>query len=154
MTEPTAAALNNTLEIAPALANVNFDFSLWKVQGKSFLGLPGYSFFGLTHCGRFIGVMGSEDEQIQLLREVARDVQANAGFENHHLIIRYKHRYQDSSNFFSEYATALPLLRNSIKRDAHGRSSLVDLAHPAERDTAKLFVLFEEGRIDHIVLVR
>ena len=36
----TAAALNNTLEIAPALANINFDFSLWKVQApKEFDGV-------------------------------------------------------------------------------------------------------------------
>ena len=34
------AAVNNTLEIAPALANINFDFSLWKVEApKEFEGV-------------------------------------------------------------------------------------------------------------------
>lgn len=38
--EITPAPLNNTLEIAPALANVNFDFSLWKVEApKEFNGV-------------------------------------------------------------------------------------------------------------------
>ena len=93
--------------------------SLGRKHGKSFLGLPGYSLFGLTHRGVFVGIMESEDEQIQFLREVARDVQATAGLANHHLIIRYKHRSQHSSKSFHEYATALPLLRNSTKRDAY-----------------------------------
>ncbi|KAG6990912.1 hypothetical protein G7Y79_00060g092160 [Physcia stellaris] len=36
----TSAAVNNTLEIAPALANINFDFSLWKtVAPKEFDGV-------------------------------------------------------------------------------------------------------------------
>lgn len=36
----TTAPLNNILEIAPALATVNFDFSLWKVEApKEFNGV-------------------------------------------------------------------------------------------------------------------
>ena len=92
--------------------------SLGRKDGKSFLGLPKCSFFGLTNRGRFVGIMGSEDEQIRFLRGVAREVQATAGFEYHHLFIRYKHRCRHSSKVFYEFATALPLLRNSIKRDA------------------------------------
>ena len=93
--------------------------SLGRKHGKRFLGLPNHPLFGLTHRGLFVGVIKSEDEQIQFLREVAREVQAAAGFENHHFVIRYKHRYQHLSRSFYEYATALPLLRRSWKRDAH-----------------------------------
>ena len=92
--------------------------SLGRKHGKSFLGLPDYPFFGLTRRGRFVGMMESEDEQIQFLREVAKEVQATAGLENHHTIIRYKHRCQYPSTSFYEYATALPLLRKSTKRNA------------------------------------
>ena len=95
--------------------------SLGRKHGKRFLGLPDQPLFGLTHRGLFVGVIKSEDEQIQFLREVAREVQAAAGFENHHFVIRYKHRCQDLSRSFYEYATALPLLRRSWKRDAHER---------------------------------
>ena len=35
-----------------------------------------------------------------------------------------------------------------------GRTSLVDLAHPAEDDTARVFTIFEESRFDHDVVVR
>ena len=62
--------------------------------------------------------MESENEQIQFLRGVAKDVQEAAQFENHHLVIRYKHRCQYSGVSFYEYATALPLLRKSTKRNA------------------------------------
>ncbi len=97
--------------------------SLGRKHGKSFLGLPDSSFFGLTHRGNFVGVMKSEDEQIEFLRQVARDVKATAGLENHHFVIRYKHRCWYSSDSFYEYATALPLLRKSTKRDANEHES-------------------------------
>ena len=36
----TAATLSNNLEVAPALANLNFDFALWKVEApKEFDGV-------------------------------------------------------------------------------------------------------------------
>ena len=94
--------------------------SLGRKHGKNFLGLPKYSLFGLTRRGYFVGTMKNEDERIQFLREVAREIQATAGLENHHLIIRYKHRCLHSTKSFYEYATALPLLRKSIKRNVAG----------------------------------
>ena len=99
--------------------------SLGRKHGKSFLGLPDKPLFGLTHRGTFVGIMKSVDEQIWFLREVARDVQVTAGLENHEIVIRYQYRCQHSKQSFYEYATALPLLRNSIKRDAQddGRQS-------------------------------
>ena len=93
--------------------------SLGSKHGKRFLGLPNQPLFGLSHRGLFVGVIQSENEQIEFLREVAREVQAAAGFENHHFVIRYKHRCQGLSASFYEYATALPLLRKSWKRNAH-----------------------------------
>ena len=94
--------------------------SLGRKHGKNFLGLPKDPLFGLTYRGKFVGIIKNEDERIQLLREVAREIQATAGLDNHHLIIRYKHRCLNSTKSFYEYATALPLPRKSTKRDAQG----------------------------------
>ena len=94
--------------------------SLGRRHGKNFIGLPKHSLFGLTRRGQFVGIMKNEDERIQFLREVAREIQAIAGLENHDLIIRYKHRCLHSTKSFYEYASALPLPRKSTEGNAHG----------------------------------
>ena len=90
---------------------------LGRRHGQNFLGLPKHSLFGLTHHGSFVAIMQSEDEQIQYLRQVAKEVQATSGLENHHLIIRYKHQFPNRLLGYYEFATALPLPRKSTKRN-------------------------------------
>ena len=89
-------------------------------HGKTFLGTPAAPFFGFLEHGSFLNILASEEERIEILRNVGKHLAERMGIDGSQIFIRYKHELSDSSWVY-EYATALPY-HTGKKRKADGTS--------------------------------
>ncbi|KAL8789827.1 MAG: hypothetical protein Q9213_000895 [Squamulea squamosa] len=95
--------------------------SLGRKHGKTFLGTPFSSCFGLLEQGGFVALMADEEEQIGLLRKVGKSMAEQMGIDSSQMFIRYKHRLS-ATCWIYEYTTVIPYC-TSRKRKADGTSS-------------------------------
>lgn len=89
---------------------------LGRRYGKAFLGLPKAPMFNLLELGSFASLIETDDDRIDFLRKVAEDIRREMRLESHQIFIRYKHTCMGSNKTVHEYATAVPLIRHSVKR--------------------------------------
>lgn len=94
--------------------------ALGRKHGKTFLGSPAAPCFGLLEHGSFVNILASEEERIEILRNVGKHLAERMGIDGSQIFIRYKHALSDSSWVY-EYATALPY-HTGKKRKADGTS--------------------------------
>ncbi|CAL8576871.1 hypothetical protein XPA_002738 [Xanthoria parietina] len=67
-----------------------------------------------------VNILASEEERIEILRNVGKHLAERMGIDGSQIFIRYKHELSDSSWVY-EYATALPY-HTGKKRKADGTS--------------------------------
>ncbi|KAI4119608.1 MAG: hypothetical protein LQ345_000513 [Seirophora villosa] len=101
--------------------------SLGRKHGKTFLGTPSAPVFGLLERGRFIDMIASEEERIEMLRKVGKHMAEQMRIDSSHIFIRYKHELSKSCWVY-EYATAIPY-NTSRKRKADGTSCSTQSHH-------------------------
>ncbi|KAL8672969.1 MAG: hypothetical protein Q9168_002602 [Polycauliona sp. 1 TL-2023] len=101
--------------------------SLGRKHGKTFLGTPAAPCFGLLEHGSFVNIVASEEERIDLLREVGRRVAEQMRLQSPQMFIRYKHRLSESSWVY-EYASAIPYI-TGWKRKADDTSCSIQSHH-------------------------
>ncbi|KAL8960187.1 MAG: hypothetical protein Q9193_003064 [Seirophora villosa] len=94
--------------------------SLGRKHGKTFLGTPSAPVFGLLEQGRFIDMIASEEERIEMLRKVGKHMAEQMRIDSSQIFIRYKHELSKTCWVY-EYATAIPY-NTSRKRKADGTS--------------------------------
>lgn len=90
--------------------------SLGRKHGKAFLSIPKEPVFGLINQGAFVGLVQDEEEKISFLRKIANEIVPKMGLQGRQVFIRYNHLDAASSSWVYEYATATPLLRETLKR--------------------------------------
>ena len=86
----------------------------------TFLNTPPHPFLGLMVQGRFVGILAQEEDQIEYLRCVARNIIPRDYFAK--VIIRYKYVIPGTHFWIWEYASAVPFPSTSRKRDAEGKT--------------------------------
>ncbi|ERF76601.1 hypothetical protein EPUS_08720 [Endocarpon pusillum Z07020] len=89
---------------------------LGATHGSAFLGRPLCPLFGMLNPETYMGMLEVED-RIHLLREIAKQLP----YKPHQIFIRYKHDYPAWNKDTFEFTTALPLARETCKRDLEER---------------------------------
>lgn len=81
-------------------------------HGSAFLGRPLCPIFGMLNPQSYMEMLEEED-RIHVLREIAKQLP----YKPRQIFIRYKHNYPAWNKHTFEYATALPLVRDTSKRN-------------------------------------
>lgn len=90
---------------------------LGRSYAEAFLGEPfQWPYFGLSEKGKFVSCTGTEDDSIQVLREVAAKLPGRPS----QMFIRVRHEVADGIPPVYEYMTAQPIERTSSKRHNDG----------------------------------
>ena len=97
--------------------------SLGRHHGHNFLGLPPDPMFGFLNEGSFVGLLRSEDDQIEFLRRIAGPIAQELRLNSNQIFIKYRHRCPDVEQPYYEYATAVPYTQITSKRKLDGNTN-------------------------------
>lgn len=91
--------------------------SLGRRHGRDFLGLPSEPLFGMLGQGRFVTLMRNQEEAVQLLRKIGREVAQELRLASDQIFIKYStngRNLNDSPLY--DYTTAIPRVVQTLKR--------------------------------------